>query len=58
MFVFFQASPAFQHLSAMLVALNLPPAAEQSSVFDLLSDIEKKVIDFIFINVKGAVAIP
>ncbi|CAB3980219.1 FAM98A [Paramuricea clavata] len=40
-----EASPAFQHLSAILSALDLPQPTKQASVFDLLSDIEKKVND-------------
>ena len=42
-FLNLQASPAFQHLSAILSALDLPQPTKEASVFDLLSDIEKEV---------------
>ena len=48
-FPLLQASPAFQHLSAILSALDLPQPSKQASVFDILSDIEKKVTDNITI---------
>ncbi|XP_028409716.1 protein FAM98A-like [Dendronephthya gigantea] len=38
-----ETSPAFEHLSAILKALNLPQPEKQVSVFDLLSNIEKQV---------------
>ena len=40
-----QGSPAYCHISAILTALDLSAPTEQSSVFDLLSNIENKVKD-------------
>ena len=46
----FQASPAFEHLSAILSALDLPQPTKETSVFELLSDIERKVTDLMNCN--------